>query len=270
MAVTHTIARRKVRIELAPVEFALERLKIALASRTHVAMRGPVRAHLAGAMIRHAPGPDEERDLLVKGTIVMPWSKYLPGTTSRLGRAILHTYGQYMPGGFGQAGTHEGGRFFRQGPQVSLVDALRLQKMKTRKTRLTLGHPRVLVRGVFGNWAHMAKRTSFSYVRKGGAGGKRTRAGTFTTQPFNYDWPRTANYGGTWIVVPRPRGGHRVGVLHPEPGVYARKMVKTVKPYRFAEKGLRDTIKWFSRAITPMVVIPALRAAGFRQRTPST
>lgn len=251
-----------VTVDLRPLIVAMQVLREALAARTVTFLEVLGRDFLARAMIKHAPQPEEERDILVRGTITKPWSRFLPGTRSLLGRALLHGYGAIAPGGFGRVGTHEEGRFSRLGPQLDLVDALRIQKMKVYKPHI-LQSGIVRVKARFGDWRQMAKRTGFSYIRKAGGGGGFTRAGTFKTLPFNYDWPRTANYGGTWVVVPRARGGKRVGVLHPEPGVYAREMVKTVKPYHFAEKGLSLTLGWMARSIVSAVVVPALRAAGF-------
>jgi len=261
------IGKSRIRLYLAPVQAALERLKMQLAVRSNTALEVPIKAFIADAMAAHAPSPAEERETLVTGTITKAWSRFMPGAGSRIMRRATNAARSASPGSFGRVGTHEGERFLKKGTQLYLVEALRIQKMKVARTKIGIGNPLVRVVGRFGSWKHMAKRTGFSYVTHKRSGSHLVKGETRKTLPFNMDWPRTANYGGTWLVRPRPKGGKRFGILHPEPGVYAREMLKTVKPYRYAQKGLRDTMKWLKGAIHPMVVIPSLRGAGFIMKT---
>jgi len=41
--------------------------------------------------------------------------------------------------------------------------------------------------------------------------------------------------------------------LTPEPGVYAKRMLKTVKPYRYAEKAVPMIRKWLTTMVIPEI-----------------
>lgn len=120
-----------------------------------------------------------------------------------------------------QMGTPEGGRFVREGGQVPLRTAIAEDEVRVWRVS-----PTQVVAGT-GNAQEINARTGFSwYTRHRGLQGP--------TFPFNHGYLEAVEDGGAlWIVVPRPG----TGALEPEPGVFARRMVKTMpafQPYRRA------------------------------------
>ena len=257
-------ASARIRYDFTPMQGLMIRLKFELAKAIQADFAGPMQDALRVNTARYAPTPEEEEQILVRGRITKPWGRFLPLATNRVGRAMLNLYGKHSAAGFGMAGTSQGRRFFREGQQVSLVEALGLQKVRVHKARIR--NNEVRVSGSFASWKHLATRTKFSYVRHKRRGSVSTETGKLVTKPFNEDWPRAANYGGTWVVVPRARGGRLKGVLHPEDGVYALEMVKTVRPYRFMEKGVRRSVRWWITHRARVVFALAAHRTGLVKR----
>lgn len=146
-----------------------------------------------------APSPGEEAELLSRG---VPGSG--PGQ-ARAGAGIAA----------GIVGTPEGGRFIRQGVQVSLREAILTDRIMQTSSpdRVTAGT---------GNPAAINQKTGFFWqTRRRGIQGP--------TQPFNFAYLQAVEDGGVvWVV--RPRSGTRG--LEPEPGIITHTMVKTMPPFQ--------------------------------------
>jgi hypothetical protein len=114
-------------------------------------------------------------------------------------------------------GTPEGGRFLRES-FVSVQEAIATDPVITERT----AGPATLVVARTGNPAIINAKTGFFWrTRKRGIQGP--------TYPFNRAYVQALENGGAvWVVVPRQgtRG------LEPEPGVLAKRMVKTLPPYQ--------------------------------------
>jgi len=156
----------------------------------------------AAAAGRFAPTKTQERDILTKGRILEPW-------TAKAGlRARTRTARAF---GRRSVGSASGMRFLKVGENNLFIrDALKTQKWRVPQVSAFVGRPTAISGGVqvpagldirvkWGSWKDMARRTGFLYYRH--IGGHRP-VGPYRTEPFNHDWPRKANYGGTWIVVP--------------------------------------------------------------------
>ncbi len=268
------MARRRTRVELdlgdLPLRFA--RLRANLGAHLEVLVKKVATPIMLGAITRFAPQPGEERDILVQGTIVEPW-------TRRFGRAFSRRsfdaitrpsstgemkYRKKIGGaGGGLVGSDADGRFIKRGANEKfIVEALHEQKWK--RTSISVLKTMVKIKMKWGSWRMMANRTQFSYFRRMNRGGKSANWIKKTTKPFNEDWPRTAEKGGTWTVVPRDdRAGAFQPPLNPQEGVYARRMLKMVKPFRYAEKTQRIVNAWFVNQGAQRAFNTAAAAAGF-------
>lgn len=257
-------------ISRASAKFAVLRKQIA--ARLQGMLTSIGQDMVVGLTQRYAPSPEEEEQVLVRGTIVEPWSRRFGKMSSGTSQAALSRMSSATERGWGftsramtggEAGTAEGGRYIKRGKtQKTIREALADQKW--RKKKPTVLQNSVKLHATWGSWRKMARTTGFSYYQKSGRGrGRRTLQKTF---PFNKDWPRTANFGGTWMVVPRPRGGAFQPPLAPERGVYAAKMQKQVSAYRYAQKAERGFKKWMVKTLKPAVITPAIRAAGLAPR----
>jgi hypothetical protein len=119
--------------------------------------------------------------------------------------------------GLGIFGTPEGGRFLRQGGQVSLREAIVTEPIQTQRKfdRIVAG---------IGSPGRINARTGFYW-----ATGRRGIQGP--TEPFNRAYLQAVENGGlVWTVRPRP--DNRRGLLEPEPGRLTRQMLKTIPPFR--------------------------------------
>mgnify|MGYP001598665515 FL=1 len=170
-----------------------------------------------------APSPEAEAVLLSRG---------VPGSGP----------GQVGVGGGiagGVIGTPEGGRFLRQGAQVSLREAILTDRIvqTTTPDRVTAGT---------GNPGVINQKTGFFWqTRRRGIQGP--------TEPFNHAYVQAAENGGVvWVV--RPRSGTRG--LEPEPGIITHTMVKTMPPFQMYRRSL-----FTQREIARQRLSVAVRAA---------
>lgn len=253
-------------IKLTPDLTELDRkmavLQSSLMPHVRDVVMGPGTAVVLHETQRFAPQPAGEQNILVTGAIIEPWQRN-KGRGGRLGRAVVHagrSVGATDVAG-GKVGTGQGGRFEKRGRQKYIVQALADQRW--RAPRVKVGKRVASLRMSWGSWKKMARSTGFTYYQKQGFG-KRIRQSTL---PFNRDWPYAAEKGGTWIVTPRPRTHTGFEVpLTPEPKVYARKMMKTVKPHRYAERGQRALNRWMAARGGQIAAGRALKQAGFRTK----
>lgn len=158
-------------------------------------------ASLRSEVALRAPSSEIEAQALSQGTV--------EGAPVK-GRTIEQIQFQ-----LGLVGTPDGGRFIRQGDQVSLREAIATDPVVTRRQL------DVMTAGI-GDASRINRLTGFYWnTRKRGIQGP--------TLPFNGAYVQAMEDGGViWTVVPRP--GTRA--LEPEPGVLAQQMRKTVGPYR--------------------------------------
>ena len=172
-----------------------------------------------------APSPAEEARILSEGVIAD--SSPFAGAT---------------------VGTPEGGRFIRQGQQVSMQEAIRTDRIEVQQAGTTslvgTGRP-----------SRINRRTGFYWnTRRRGIQGP--------TEPFNRALVQSYEYGGIiypfgqWTVEPRPG----TGKLEPEPGVSALRMTKTVEPYFMYTNAGRSLRTKFIRNVAFQVSRDARRA----------
>lgn len=130
-----------------------------------------------------------------------------------LSKGIITGGGKYPQG---EVGIQEGGRFLKQ-DYLSVQNAIRAEKVEVEKTG-------TLVIGKFGNTRRINSRAGFWW--RVASGGMRK------TLPFNHRLIQAMEHGGTWNVRPRTNK-----YLHPEPGVKAERMRKTIKPVGMFRNG---------------------------------
>lgn len=137
-----------------------------------------------------APSPGEEAEILSRG--------------------VAHDV--IRGGGGGIVGTKEDGRFLKQGADVWLQDAIATDPIEIQDQGLR-------IYGRTGRPSRINSRASFHWsTRRRGMQGP--------TFPFNRALVESFEYGGVWIVDPRP-GGH---ALEPEDNLITRLMTKTIPP----------------------------------------
>lgn len=194
----------------------------AVAEATQIALAREMQT-LRERVAERTPSSEEEAEILSRGVI--------EGAVK--GRSIADL--QFRAG---FVGTPEGGRFIRQGEQLSLREAI-----LTDPILVTRQFDRMIA--AIGNANRINLLTGFYWnTRKRGIQGP--------TLPFNQAYVQAMEDGGlVWTVVPRPG----TKALEPEPGVLARRMRKTVGPYRMfkgalfaGQAGLSDRVRAGIRA----------------------
>lgn len=246
------MAKRRIQLKTSRAGMKLAAFRQAIADETAKVLMGPAQQIAVAVSQKFAPQPTEEQQILVQGTIIQPWSRRYGRSLSATSRTALarpssgsdFAYGRFVKAQTGrEVGTAAGGRFIKRGGNEKyIVEALADQTFHHISRRPMTTKAKVTAR--WGSWRNLANNTGFSYYQMVGRG-RRTRQGILQkTKPFNKDWPRTADVGGSWIVVPRPRGGGFSPPLAPAPGVYASRMLKTVKPYRYSDRARRAVLKW--------------------------
>jgi len=160
-------------------------------------------------VMNRAPGPEEEARMLSAGKI------------EGQGALAFDPIGLSAIPRFGEAGTPEGGRFLKEG-HGSIRNVIARDK-------IVMSRSGNKVYAKFGNTRWINQRTGFSW---------RTASGDVrNTKPFNRKLIQSLEHGGTWVVRPRTSK-----FLHPEPGVYATQMRKTLPAIRMFHKGGRAAL----------------------------
>lgn len=175
------------------------KIEAAIQAATSALARGSAREVRRARQVAaaNAPSPEVEARLLSRG-------------------AAEGGFGRQGPAG-PNVGTPEGGRFLRES-MLSVQEAIATDPVITERT---LG-PAAIVVARTGNPTIINAKTGFFWrTRKRGIQGP--------TYPFNRAYVQALENGGAvWVVV--PRSGTKA--LEPEPGVLARRMVKTLPPYQ--------------------------------------